>query len=212
MKKDKPDRKSRRERIEKRYSEISSKQISSLKPIIAGIIAALCLLLFYSVIMLLSNSVKLALLQFYDIWYWIFILMFGFGTQVGLFVYLREIHKQKIQNLASANASVTSSAAISGTSMVACCAHHLTDLLPIIGFSAFALFLNRYQTVFILVGVFSNMIGMLIMVRMLQKFNAKPKNFLLKNALRLNLNFAINVVALIGIIVILITIGFTMRG
>ena len=138
--------------------------------------------------------------------------MFGFGTQVGLFVYLREIHKQKIQNLASANASVTSSAAISGTSMVACCAHHLTDLLPIIGFSAFALFLNRYQTVFILVGVFSNMIGMLIMVRMLQKFNAKPKNFILKNALKLNLKFAINVVALIGIIVILITIGFTMRG
>ena len=50
------------------------------------------------------------------------------------------------------------------------------------------------------------------MVRMLQKFNAKPKNFILKNALKLNLKFAINVVALIGIIVILITIGFTMRG
>ena len=184
----------------------------SKKPIIFGIIAGLCLLLFYSIIMLLSNSVKLALLQFYDIWYWILILMSGFGTQVGLFVYLREIHRQKMQNLAAANASVTGSAAISGTSMVACCAHHLTDLLPIIGFSAFALFLNKYQTVFILVGVFSNMIGVLIMARMLQKFNVKPKNFLLKNALKLNLKFAINVVALTGVIVILMVIGYTIRA
>ena len=205
MKKNKSNRK---QRIEKRNIE----NISSLKPIIAGIIAALCLLLFYSAIMLLSNSVKLALLQFYNIWYWIVILMFGFGTQVGLFVYLKKIHKQKMQNLAAANASVTGSAAISSTSMIACCAHHLTDLLPIIGFSAFAIFLNRYQTVFLLVGVFSNIIGMLLMVRMLQKFNIKPKNTLLKNLLRLNLSFTINATALVGVIVILIKIGFTMRG
>lgn len=184
----------------------------SKKPLIYGIIGALCLLLFYSAIMLLSNSVKLALLQFYDIWYWILILMFGFGTQVGLFVYLRELHKQKMQALASANASVTGSAAISGTSMVACCAHHLTDLLPILGFSAFAMFLSKYQTVFILVGVFSNIIGMLIMMRMLQKFKAQPRNLLLKNLLKLNLKFAINVAALVGVIVILSVIGYTIRS
>ncbi|MBI2135484.1 hypothetical protein HYU06_00240, partial [Candidatus Woesearchaeota archaeon] len=126
-------------------------------------------------------------------------------------VYLREIHKQKMQNLAAANASVTGSAALSGTSMVACCAHHLTDLLPIIGFSAFAMFLSKYQTVFLLTGVFSNMVGMLIMLRMLQKFNAKFNNFLLRNLLKLNLKFAINVAALIGVIVILTTIGYTIR-
>ncbi|MBI2135853.1 hypothetical protein HYU06_02165, partial [Candidatus Woesearchaeota archaeon] len=120
MKKNKSDTKHGKKQVrEKTYSKKnSSKEISSIKPIIAGVIAALCLLVFYSAIMLLSNSVKLALLQFYDIWYWIVILMFGFGTQVGLFVYLREIHKQKMQNLAAANASVTGSAALSGTSMV----------------------------------------------------------------------------------------------
>ncbi len=196
----------------KRASKTSKVNVRPYKPLIAGVIGALGLLLFYSAIMLLSNSVKLALLQFYDIWYWILILMFGFGTQVGLFVYLRELHKQKMKNLAVANASVTGSAAISGTSMVACCAHHLTDLLPILGFSAFALFLNKYQTVFILVGVFSNIIGMLIMVRMLQKFKAKPRNYLLENLLKLNLKFAINVVALVGVIVILIVIGYTING
>ncbi len=196
----------------KKAPKISKVNVRSYKPLIAGVIGALCLLLFYSAIMLLSNSVKLALLQFYDIWYWIVILMFGFGTQVGLFIYLRELHKQKMKNLAAANASVTGSAAISGTSMVACCAHHLTDLLPILGFSAFALFLNRYQTVFILVGVFSNIIGMLIMIRMLQKFKAKPRNYLLKNLMKLNLKFAINVVALVGVIVILIVIGYTING
>lgn len=184
----------------------------SKKPLIYGIISGLCLLLFYSIVMLLTNSIKLALLQFYDIWYWILILMFGFGTQVGLFTYLRELYKQKMQNLATANASVTGSAAISGTSMVACCAHHLTDLLPIIGFSAFAMFLNKYQTVFLLVGVFSNIIGMLIMMRMLQKFKAKPRNYLLKNLMKLNLKFAINVSALVGVIVILTVIGYTIRA
>jgi hypothetical protein len=48
--------------------------------------------------------------------------------------------------------------------MVACCAHHVTDLLPILGISAAAAFLARYQSALMLVGLFTTYLGASIMV------------------------------------------------
>lgn len=89
----------------------------------------------------------------------------GFGTQVALFVELRTVDRRH-----RAAAAVT--AASTGTStaaMLACCAHHLVDLLPLVGLSAAAVFLNAYKTPLFLVGITMNVIGIVVIARQLQR-------------------------------------------
>jgi hypothetical protein len=52
--------------------------------------------------------------------------------------------------------------------MIACCSHHLVDILPIIGLSVASAFLVRYQISFILIGVFSNLIAIQTMLGIIQ--------------------------------------------
>ena len=53
--------------------------------------------------------------------------------------------------------------------MVACCAHHVVDLLPLVGLSAAAVFLNAYKTPLFLVGITMNVIGIVVITRQLQR-------------------------------------------
>jgi hypothetical protein len=53
--------------------------------------------------------------------------------------------------------------------MVACCLHHVTDVLPILGVSAAAAFLTRYQRPFMLVGLGMNLAGILVMLFILYR-------------------------------------------
>jgi len=85
---------------------------------------------------------------------WMSLLIIGFGIQFGLFWLLRKGY----QFVAG------SSGAVSGLAMVACCAHHVLDVLPILGFSAAAIFLSQYQEQFLIFGVIVNIIGILIML------------------------------------------------
>lgn len=88
----------------------------------------------------------------------------GFGTQIALFAELRAVDRHH-----RAAAAVT--AAGTGTSaaaMLACCAHHLVDLLPLVGLSAAAVFLNAYKTPLFLVGIGMNVIGIIVIARQLQ--------------------------------------------
>jgi hypothetical protein len=53
--------------------------------------------------------------------------------------------------------------------MVACCIHHVTDVLPVLGLSAAATFLTRYQRPFMLVGLVMNIVGILVMLIVLYR-------------------------------------------
>lgn len=55
------------------------------------------------------------------------------------------------------------------STILACCAHHLTDLLPLMGLAAAAAFLTHYQLVFILVGVVSNLLGLTYMLSIIAR-------------------------------------------
>ncbi len=68
---------------------------------------------------------------------------------------------------------VTSTAA-----MVACCLHHATDVLPILGLSALAAFLTRYQRPFMLVGLGMNMVGIIAMLAILYREHQKLQSVL----------------------------------
>jgi copper chaperone CopZ len=80
----------------------------------------------------------------------------GFGVQMGLYTYLKTVIH------AAARGTGALAGAGGGTStaaMVACCAHHVTDVLPLLGLSAAATFLAEYRTPFMLVGLATNLIG-----------------------------------------------------
>jgi hypothetical protein len=53
--------------------------------------------------------------------------------------------------------------------MLACCAHHVVDLLPIVGLSAAAVFLNAYKTPLFLLGIGMNLIGIVVIARQLRR-------------------------------------------
>jgi hypothetical protein len=179
-------------------AEENNKQILVKKPMLFGLVAGTALLSIYFLILTVANSFTHAIEQFQDMWYWIFLLVAGFGVQVGLFTYMRAVIRLK-KDSGVATSTVAAAGGISTTSMVACCAHHVTDVLPILGVSAAAVFLNQYQNVFIIVGVLSNLIGITVMLRIIQKhdlYAADQK--MLAFFMKLNMNRSLYVVSIVS--------------
>lgn len=135
------------------------------RSIVAGLIASAALLASYLGIISLAQGVEHAFGQLALDAPFVGLIAAGFGTQVALFVELRAVDRHH-----RAGAAVT--AAGTGTSaaaMLACCAHHLVDLLPIVGLSAAAMFLNAYKTPLFLVGIGMNIVGIVVIARRLQR-------------------------------------------
>ncbi|MDW7726976.1 MAG: hypothetical protein SCH70_07675 [Candidatus Methanoperedens sp.] len=171
------------------------------KPVIYGILAGFILLLLYFSILSISNSFDHALDSFIEMWYWIMLLVVGFGVQVGLYFHIREGFRAL--DAGSATTTVAAAGGVSTTSMVACCAHHLTDVLPIIGFSAAAAFLAEYQLLFIIIGVFSNLVGITMMFGIIQQHGLFSTDGSLRHLLRYDMKAIRKVIIAIGLIVVL---------
>jgi hypothetical protein len=138
-----------------------------------GIIASAALLIVYVVILTLVESFDHALRQFADLWYLMTPLVIGFGIQIGLYSYIRA--GVRALSLSGAGTSVAASGGVSTGSMVLCCLHHVTDVLPLIGLTAAALFLSQYQGFFLVLGIFSNVVGIIMMFHIMQRNNMHPK-------------------------------------
>jgi hypothetical protein len=134
------------------------------RSVLAGVVAAAMLLGLYLGIVSLAQGVEHAFEQLGADAFFVGLVTAGFGTQIALFVELRAVDRRH-----RAAAAVT--AAGTGTSaaaMLACCAHHLVDLLPLVGLSAAAVFLNAYKTPLFLVGIAMSVIGILVIARQLR--------------------------------------------
>lgn len=141
------------------------------KHIILGIIASLSLLAVYAVTLGLLQGFEHTIEQTAKIWYWLFFLSMGFGIQIGLFSFLRQKLREK---KTAETASAATSGTVSAGSMVACCAHHLTEVLPLIGLSSLTIFLAKYQTFFMITGIIANIIGIIIMLDAIQRLALWP--------------------------------------
>ena len=130
-----------------------------LPPVLFGLLAILGLLAFYLGIIALAQGWAHATQQLADDRNFIGAIALGFGTQVGLFTYLRGLHAH------AAVGGVAASTGTSATAMLACCAHHLADILPIVGLSGAAIFLNAYKTPLLWLGIVMNLIGIVYLLR-----------------------------------------------
>lgn len=136
------------------------------KSILLGTVSSLALLVLYFAIMSISrSSLSEAFSQLYYLRFWVVTLVLTFGIQVGMYVYIRDCNNKHIIG----GKSTAVSTATSGTAMLACCAHHLSDILPFIGLSLVAGFLSKYQSWFFGLGIVSNLAGIGMLMRKLRK-------------------------------------------
>lgn len=130
------------------------------KFVLFGLLASISLLAFYFIISSIFGGFNFAIENFIQLWYWMVPLIIGFGLQIGMFFYVKEeMHKK-------AMAEAATSTGISTTSMIACCAHHISDIAPFLGITALGLFLTKYQSTFLLGGILSNILGITYMASM----------------------------------------------
>jgi hypothetical protein len=96
-------------------------------------------------------------------WY-VVTIWISFGIQSALYSVLRLRLFIPTTSTAPTAAVVGTSGGTSVTAMVACCLHHVTDVLPVLGLSAAATFLTRYQRPFMLASLGVNLVGILVML------------------------------------------------
>lgn len=119
-------------------------------PIVAGAVAAVALLAFYLVIVTLAEGRAAASRQFAQDWPFLMFLMPSFGLVIGLVVHAREAAA------AHAGAMAGTSTGMSATAVVACCAHFLPTLLPLVGVSALASALAAWKAPLLILAILLN--------------------------------------------------------
>ena len=127
-------------------------------------LAAAGLALFYLVVVwAASGSFDHLVDQARRDWYFLAAIIGGFGVQVGLVSELRRRHR--LQHTAALAGGAGMGASTAG--MIACCAHHIADLAPLIGATGAATFLTAYRIPFMVLGIGINAVGVAVAARRL---------------------------------------------
>lgn len=124
-----------------------------------GVLASVGLLGLYAVTMTLLGGWGAAVEQFRALWYLMVPLAAGFGIQVGLYTKLKTTLQQQSKG------AITAGGTSAGTAMLACCAHHVTDVLPFLGLSGASIFLTQFQKPILLASLGINILGIFIMYK-----------------------------------------------
>lgn len=129
-----------------------------------AILGSLGLFAFYYIILfLVTKDFKHPFTQFLDLQPWMSILIIGFGAQVGLYSLLKKGFRLNLTQKKDTKAASGAGGAVSGVSMVACCAHHAVDIAPILGVTGVAVFLTGYQSELLIFGIIANLFALFYM-------------------------------------------------
>lgn len=142
----------------------------ALAPLGWGLVAFAALMVLYFGVLTLVSGWAFTLTQFAQYWHYIVPLGLGFGTQVGLYVRL----KQVVAGAGSSNGVMAASGTTSAAAMVSCCAHYLVNVAPILGAAGLVTFATQYQVQFFWVGLAFNAAGLAHIGRKL--FNASKEH------------------------------------
>jgi hypothetical protein len=139
----------------------------------AGIAWVLILSGLYFGIISWAESPQHALELFWEDRWIVFPIILGFGLEAGLFTILKMQLFVPVASIGPSGPMIGAGGTTSTIAMVACCAHHVTDVLPILGLTAAATFLAQYRIAFMLVGLGTTLIGILMMLFILIKKRRK---------------------------------------
>jgi hypothetical protein len=141
-------------------------------PIVAGLSGSAFLVLLYFGIVSLVQSLSHALELLWTDRFFVAAIAGGFGLQIGLFTYVK-LRLHLSEHTGSSTALAATGTGTSSVAMVACCVHHLTEVLPLIGLSGAAIFLSQYRTPIMALGLVTNAVGMLVMIRHIRRERRK---------------------------------------
>lgn len=139
---------------------------AGIRPALAGLVAAaLFVVLYLGIVGAASRSFTHAWQQLKADALMIGPLTAGLGLQIGLYAYYRQLQRD-VRRARPAMAVTAAGTGTSTVTMIACCAHHVSDVLPFVGLTAAATFLTEFRTPFIAVGIVSNLIGVAVVLRL----------------------------------------------
>ncbi len=126
------------------------------KPIAVGTLAFGALMAVYFGVLTLVSGWSYTVSQFQEFWFYVVPLGAGFGVQIGLYTYLRELalNHEHCRRMAAASGTTSTAA------MIACCAHYLTNILPVIGVSGAVAVIAQYQVEIFWLGLAFNAAGL----------------------------------------------------
>lgn len=139
-------------------------KLSFVRSFVYGVTSTVVLLGAYFVILTSVSGWNFAMSQFLDFWYFVMALSAGFGLQVGLYVYLRELIKSGSREVIGVTGTT------SAVAMTSCCVHYLANFLPIIGTAGVVTFAAQYQTEMFWVALLFNAGGVAYMVSKIVKY------------------------------------------
>jgi len=151
-----------------------------LVPLAAFLLGSAFISIFYLGILTWAQGWDYASSQFMRDRLYVIPIILGFGVQAALYSILRFHLFIPVTSTGHAGSMIGASGGTSATAMVACCIHHVTDVLPILGLSAAASFLTRYQRPLMLVGLVMNLIGIGVMLIVLYRERQKLQPVLLE--------------------------------
>jgi hypothetical protein len=145
-------------------------------PALAGLVAALAMVGLYLGILSALQSPAHAAEQLATDALWVGLVALGFGAQIGMFTHLRIV--LRAAKAVGATAVTGAGTGASTLGMLACCAHHLTDLAPLValtgasGLSGAIGFLTEWKYAFIVFGVGMNAVGIIVTAQTIRKHKA----------------------------------------
>ncbi len=148
-----------------------------LWPLGAGLAGSSLLTLLYFGLVSWAESPQHALDLFWEDRWIVVPIILGFGVQTALYTILKKGLFIPVTHTGPSGALTGAGGGTSTAAMVACCAHHITDVLPILGLTAAATFLAEYRIAFMLMGLGTTVFGIVYMFVILMKERRKALHF-----------------------------------
>lgn len=139
-----------------------------IKILLKGFVATASLLLVYFLIVSVVSGFKFALSQFGSYWYFLISLAVGFGIQIGLYSYLKQLVKNSTMSMPGKTVAVTGTT--STLAMISCCAHYLVNIVPILGITSALSVIAAYQVQIFWIGLLFNIFGVAFISNKIIKF------------------------------------------
>jgi hypothetical protein len=142
-------------------------------PAATGAAGALLLTGLYFAIVSLAESPAYAAQLFWEDRAIVLPIILGFGVQVALYTVLKKRLFVPVAETGPSGALTGASGGMSAAAMVACCAHHAADVLPLVGLTAAATLLAEYRIPFMLLGLGTTIVGIAVMFLILWRERKK---------------------------------------
>lgn len=134
----------------------------------SGLIAVIALVFIYFGVVSPLSGWEFASAQWEQYGFYLGALVLGFGIQVMLFTYLRELIRNSEKQMGGGTVAMTGTT--STFAMLSCCAHYLANIVPILGVTGLVTIVSEYQVKIFWLGIALNIFGIIFISNRIRAF------------------------------------------